>query len=81
VIGNAVKVMPIATGEEIDELPTDDGKGPRHRLRHAGQDLWGVVRQHKGRYIPGECTGAIKTPIEGKPDPKHIQRATANAPT
>lgn len=26
----------------------------------------------KGRYSPAECSGAIKTPIEGKPDPKHI---------
>jgi IS1 family transposase len=26
----------------------------------------------KGRYSPAECTGAIKTPIEGKPDAKHI---------
>jgi IS1 family transposase len=26
----------------------------------------------KGRYSPAECTGAIKTPIEGNPDPKHI---------
>lgn len=26
----------------------------------------------KGRYSPADCTGAIKTPIEGKPDPKHI---------
>jgi hypothetical protein len=26
----------------------------------------------KGRYSPAECTGAIKTPIEGKPDPRHI---------
>jgi hypothetical protein len=26
----------------------------------------------KGRYSPAECTGAIKTPIEGQPDPKHI---------
>jgi hypothetical protein len=24
------------------------------------------------RYSPAICTGAIKTPIEGKPDPKHI---------
>ncbi len=33
----------------------------------------------KGRYSPAECTGAIKPPIEGKPDPKHIvaQRALA----
>jgi hypothetical protein len=26
VIGNAVKVMRIATGEESDDFPTDDGK-------------------------------------------------------
>src|SRR4029077_20780256 len=26
----------------------------------------------KARYSPAECTGARKTPIEGKPDPKHI---------
>jgi IS1 family transposase len=26
----------------------------------------------KGRYSPAECTGIVKTPIEGKPDPKHI---------
>jgi hypothetical protein len=26
VIGNAVKVMRIATGEEVEELPADDGK-------------------------------------------------------
>jgi IS1 family transposase len=26
----------------------------------------------KGRYSPAECTGAIKTMIEGNPDPKHV---------
>ncbi len=26
----------------------------------------------KGRYSPAQCTGIKKTPIEGKPDPKHI---------
>lgn len=26
----------------------------------------------KSRYSPAECTGIIKTPIEGSPDPKHI---------
>src|SRR3984893_15425416 len=26
----------------------------------------------KGRYSPAECTGIKKTPLEGKPDPKHI---------
>ena len=28
VIGNAVKVMRIATGEEVEELVADDGKDP-----------------------------------------------------
>jgi IS1 family transposase len=31
----------------------------------------------KGRYSPAECTGAVKTPIEGKPDPKHISTSYA----
>jgi len=31
----------------------------------------------KGRYSPAECTGAVKTPIEGNPDPKHISTSFA----
>ena len=31
----------------------------------------------KGRYSPAECTGAIKTPITGKPDEKHISTSYA----
>jgi IS1 family transposase len=31
----------------------------------------------KGRYSQAECTGATKTPIEGKPDPKHISTSYA----
>jgi hypothetical protein len=31
----------------------------------------------KGRYGPAECCGAIKTPIEGKPDPKQISTSYA----
>jgi hypothetical protein len=31
----------------------------------------------KGRYSSAECTGAIKTPIEGKPDQKHISTSYA----
>ncbi len=31
----------------------------------------------KGRYSPAECTGAIKTRIEGTPDPKHISTSYA----
>lgn len=26
----------------------------------------------KGRYSPADCIGAVKTPVEGKPDEKHI---------
>jgi IS1 family transposase len=31
----------------------------------------------KGRYSPAECTGAVKTPIEGKPDPAYISTSFA----
>jgi len=31
----------------------------------------------KGRYSPAECTGAIKTPIGGAPDPKHVSTGYA----
>jgi IS1 family transposase len=31
----------------------------------------------KGRYSPAECTGAIKTPISGDPDRKHISTSYA----
>jgi IS1 family transposase len=31
----------------------------------------------KGRYSPAECTGAIKTPISGEPDHKHISTSYA----
>jgi IS1 family transposase len=31
----------------------------------------------KGRYSPAECTGAIKTPIEGNPDVAHVSTSYA----
>jgi IS1 family transposase len=31
----------------------------------------------KGRYSPAECTGAVKAPIVGNPDPKHISTSFA----
>jgi len=30
-----------------------------------------------GRYSPGECTGAIKTRVEGRPDAKHVSTSYA----
>jgi IS1 family transposase len=33
--------------------------------------IYGAAPEGQRRYSPA-CTGAIKTPIEGKPDPKHI---------
>jgi hypothetical protein len=40
--------------------------------------LYGVSSDSaKGRYSPAECCGAIKTPIEGRPDPKHISTSYA----
>lgn len=34
--------------------------------------LYGNAPGPAGRYSPAECTGAIKTRIEGRPDPKHV---------
>ena len=35
--------------------------------------LYGATPESmKGRYSPAECTGIIKTRVEGRPDPKHI---------
>ena len=31
----------------------------------------------KGRYSPAECLGAMKTRIEGNPDPKHVSTSFA----
>jgi IS1 family transposase len=31
----------------------------------------------KGRYSPAECTGAVKTPVEGTPDPAYISTSYA----
>jgi len=39
--------------------------------------LYGDAPDPKGRYSPAECTGAIKTHVEGKPDPKHISTSYA----
>ncbi len=55
-IGNAVKVMRIATGEEIDELPTDDGKDPDIDYAMLVKIYGASSDSTKGRYSPGECT-------------------------
>jgi IS1 family transposase len=34
--------------------------------------LYGAPAEGEKRYSPAECIGIKKTPIEGKPDPKHI---------
>jgi IS1 family transposase len=40
--------------------------------------LYGAAPESaKGRYSPAECTGAIKTPITGEPDQKHISTSYA----
>jgi IS1 family transposase len=40
--------------------------------------LYGAAPESaKGRYSPAECTGAIKTPISGDPDRKHISTSYA----
>ncbi len=39
--------------------------------------LYGPVPEGQRRYSPAECTGAIKTPIQGKPDMKHVSTSYA----
>lgn len=39
--------------------------------------LYGTPPEGEKRYSPAECIGARKTPIEGKPDPKHISTSFA----
>lgn len=50
-IGNAVKVMRIATGDAPEAF--------------------------KGRHSPSECVGALKAPVQGGPDRKHISTSFA----
>ena len=55
VIGNAVKVMRIATGEETEDLAPDDGKDPAAKaLGKKG----GAARDHSGfRFMITRPTG------------------------
>ena len=39
--------------------------------------LYGPAPEGDRRYIPAVCTGAIKTPIQGRPDLKHVSTSYA----
>ncbi len=39
--------------------------------------IYGEAAVPAGRYSPGVCTGAIKTRVEGRPDPKHVSTSYA----
>jgi len=39
--------------------------------------IYGDAPGPKGRYSPADCKGAIKTRVEGKPDPKHVSTSFA----
>ena len=39
--------------------------------------IYGPSPEGQRRYSPAECTGAIKTPIQGNPDKKHISTSYA----
>jgi hypothetical protein len=41
--------------------------------------LWEIG--DKGRYSPAECTGIVKTRIEGNPDMKHVSTSFAELRT
>jgi hypothetical protein len=85
VIGNAVHVMRIATGEVEDASP-DQGKDPAAIEGAFGGDIdyailikmYGATSENaKGRYSRAECIGARKERIEGNPDPKHLSTSYA----
>ena len=71
VVGNAVRVMQIATGEVEEE---EEEKDPAAIARGA---KGGKVREQKTdsperNYSPSECTGTRCYARQGRPDPKHI---------
>jgi hypothetical protein len=39
--------------------------------------LYGPSPEGEHRYSPAECTGAIKTPIQGNPDVAHVSTSYA----
>ena len=39
--------------------------------------IFGSTDLVKGRYSPPECIGAVKEPVTGNPDPKHISTSYA----
>jgi IS1 family transposase len=39
--------------------------------------IYGETAHPPGRYSPAECCGSVKTPIEGRPDEKHISTSYA----
>ena len=39
--------------------------------------IYGEAAVPAGRYSPGVCTGAIKTRVEGRPDPNHVSTSYA----
>jgi len=39
--------------------------------------LYGPAPEGERRYSPAECIGAVKTRIEGNPDPKHVSTSYA----
>jgi hypothetical protein len=73
VIGNAVKVMRIATGEEAVE----GAFGADIDYAMLNEFYGASPESAKGRYSRAECIGCRKDRIEGNPDPCHVSTAYA----
>jgi hypothetical protein len=58
VIGNAVKVMRIATGEEIESLSLDDGKNPAAKALGAETLPDGEYSSQKSEFMLGFLFGS-----------------------
>lgn len=89
VIGAAVKVMQIATGEELDDREDMPAPSPAQSLGKSGGTARAKaptpeqrnVRTAKaappGHYSPAQCRGATKESLDGRPDPAHVIRRAA----
>jgi hypothetical protein len=68
------------------QFPPQRAPRPRRRSRHGRRPpphaarrakLYGPSLEGDRRYSPAECNGAIKTSVQGHPDPKHVSTSYA----
>jgi len=71
---NRVQITTDGHNAYLDAIDTVFGGQVDYAMR---MKLFGPAPEGARRYSPAECTGAIKTPIQGHPDLKHISTSYA----